>query len=67
MRARSELEEREEREEAGEGGQVGKWSVEMVVRWGVYPGFAFMRPFSSGMIPTMGGRPAKMESGLVVR
>jgi len=41
--------------------------VERVVRSGVYPGFAFMRPFSSGMIPTMGGRPAKMESGFVAR
>ena len=41
--------------------------MEMVVRSGVYPEFAFMRPFSSGMIPTMGGRPAKMESGFVVR
>ena len=41
--------------------------MERVVRSGVYPGFAFMRPFSSGMIPTMGGRPAKMESGFVAR
>lgn len=43
--------------ECGKGSKMG----------GVYLGFAFMRPFGSGMIPTMGSRPAKMEFGFVVR